>query len=82
MKKTIQFGEHVSGYNIPVLNEREVRAGAGLLFLIMFISIQQAVSGNFTMLKYAVVAFLTDFLIRVLINPKLAPTLIIGRLID
>lgn len=81
MKKTIQFGEHVEGYNIPVLNERELRAGAGLLFLIMFISIQQATGGNFTMLKYAVIGFLTDFLIRVFINPKFAPTLIIGRLI-
>ncbi len=81
MKKTIQFGEKVEGYNIPVLNEREIRAAAGILFLVMFISIQQAASGDFTMLKYSVIAFLTDMLIRVLINPKYAPTLIIGRLI-
>ncbi len=33
MSKTIQFGEIVEGYNIPVLNEREVRASAGILFL-------------------------------------------------
>lgn len=33
------------------------------------------------MLKYAIVLFLTDFLIRVFINPKFAPTLIMGRLI-
>ena len=26
------FGENVQGYDIPVLNEREVRAGAGILF--------------------------------------------------
>lgn len=81
MKKIIQFGEHVEGYNIPVLNEREIRAAAGILFLIMFISIQQAAAGNFTMLKYAVIGFLADILIRVLINPRYAPTLIIGRLI-
>lgn len=79
MKKIIQFGESVEKYNIPVLNEREVRAAAGILFLFMFISIQLAASGDFTLLKYAVVIFLTDFLIRVLINPKYAPTLIIGR---
>ena len=79
MKKIIQFGENVDGYNIPVLNEREIRAAAGILFLVMFISIQQAASGDFTMLKYAVVGFLTDILIRVFINPKYAPTLIIGR---
>lgn len=81
MKKIIQFGENVEGYNIPVLNEREIRAAAGILFLIMFISISAAAQGNFLMLKYAVVMFLTDMLIRVFINPKFAPMLIIGRLI-
>ena len=81
MKKIIQFGENVEGYDIPVLNEREIRAAAGILFLFMFISIQQAAGGDFTMLKYAVIGFLVDILIRVLINPKFAPTLIIGRLI-
>ena len=78
----IRFGEDVEGYNIPVLNEREVRAAAGLLFLLMFISILTVImKGNFLMLKYAIVIFLTDFLIRVFINPKFAPTLILGRLI-
>lgn len=81
MSKTIQFGEDVPGYSIRVLNEREIRAAAGMLFLLMFISIQQAAGGNFTLLKYAVIAFLTDMIIRVFINPKFAPTLILGRLI-
>lgn len=80
MKSIIQFGENVEGYTIPVLNEREIRAAAGILFLIMFISIQQAAGGDFTMLKYAVIGFLTDLIIRVFINPKYAPTLIFGRL--
>lgn len=77
----IKFGEDVEGYSIPVLNEREIRAAAGILFLIMFISIQQAAAGDFTPIKYAVIGFLVDMLIRVFINPKYAPTLIIGRLI-
>lgn len=82
MSKIFQFGENVEGYNIPVLNEREIRAGAGILFLLMFITIQIVVfNGNFTPLKYAIVIFLTDILIRVLINPRFAPSLIIGRLI-
>jgi Domain of unknown function (DUF4395) len=80
--RVIQFGEHVEGYDIPVLNEREIRAGAGLLFLVMFISILAAImKGDFLLLKYAVTIFLTDILIRVLINPKFAPSLILGRLI-
>lgn len=80
--KIIQFGEDVEGYNIPVLNEREVRAAAGLFFLLMLISIMTVIlKGDFLLLKYAIVIFLTDFFIRVFINPKFAPTLILGRLI-
>lgn len=82
MRKFIKFGEDVEGYSIPVLNEREIRAAAGLLFLLMFISIQMAATaGKFTLLKYAIVIFLTDMVIRVFINPKYSPILILGRLI-
>lgn len=81
MTSFIRFGEVVPGYDIPVLNEREIRAGAGILFVIMFVAILSAVlKGNFTLLKYAVTIFLTDILIRVLVNPRYAPSLILGRL--
>lgn len=81
-KKMIHFGEDVDGYTIPVLNEREIRAAAGILFLMMFISIFiAATKGDFLLLKYAVIIFLTDLLIRVFISPKFSPSLIIGRLI-
>jgi len=82
MRKIIQFGEVVEGYGIPVLNEREIRAAAGLLFLMMFISVMNAaLIANFVMLKFAVIIFLTDIIIRVFISPRYAPTLILGRLI-
>lgn len=82
MKKVIKFGEDVEGYNIPVLNEREIRAAAGILFLLMFISILTVIfKQDFTMLKYAVTIFLVDIVVRVLINPRFSPSLIIGRLI-
>ena len=82
MNNTISFGEEVEGYNIPVLNEREIRASAGLLFLAVFISVMQAgLKQNFLPIKYVVTFFLADFLIRVFVNPKYSPTLIIGRLI-
>jgi hypothetical protein len=77
-----QFGETVEGYNIPVLNEREIRAAAGILFLFVFIAIQRVIyTGDFLMIKYFVLIFLIDFIIRVLISPKYSPTLIIGRMI-
>ncbi|PCI34800.1 MAG: hypothetical protein COB60_05580 [Flavobacteriaceae bacterium] len=80
--KKAQFGEQVAGYNIPVLNEREVRAGAGILFLFMFIAITRAITmTDFTMLKYMVSIFLVDFIIRIFISPKHAPILILARFI-
>ncbi|MFA6401090.1 MAG: DUF4395 domain-containing protein [Salinivirgaceae bacterium] len=82
MKRTIQFGETVEGYNIPVLNEREIRAAAGILFLATFTSLMFILfKGNFVPIKYIITLFLTDFMIRVFINPRFSPTLIIGRLI-
>lgn len=82
MQKVIQFGEHVEGYDIPVLNEREIRAAAGILFLFMFYSLLLILfKGNFLLVKYMITLFLTDFIIRVFINPRYAPTLILGRLI-
>ena len=77
-----QFGESVPGYSIPVLNEREVRASAGILFLLIFLSIMRvALVGDFQMLKFFVILFLTDFIIRIFISPRYSPTLIAGRLI-
>jgi hypothetical protein len=82
MNKAIQFGENVDGYNIPVLNEREIRASAGILFLATFISLMLIIfKNNFLPIKYVITLFLTDFIIRVFVNPKFSPTLIIGRLI-
>jgi len=82
MSKLIKFGEDVEGYNIPVLNEREIRAAAGILFLMMFLTILIVIfKQNFVPLKYAVVIFLTDIVIRVFISPRFSPSLIIGRLI-
>jgi hypothetical protein len=82
MNKIIRFGEDIEGYNIPVLNEREIRATAGILFLLLFLSMMIVIfEDNYSMLKYAIVIFLTDFIIRVFVNPKFSPTLIIGRLI-
>jgi Domain of unknown function (DUF4395) len=82
MSKTIQFGEDVPGYDIRVLNEREIRAAAGILFLATFLSLMFIMfENNFVPIKYVITFFLTDFIIRVFVNPKFSPSLIIGRLI-
>lgn len=80
MNTVFTFGEKVPEYDMKVLNEREVRASAGILFLFAMISFLNSwLIGNFAITKAFVVIFLVDFSIRVLINPKYAPTLIIGR---
>lgn len=82
MNNFIQFGEKVAGYDIPVLNEREIRASAGILFLATYTSLMFILfDGNFVPIKYVITIFLADLLIRVFINPRFSPTLIIGRLI-
>ena len=78
----IQFGEDVEGYNFRVLNEREIRASAGLWFVATFLSLMFILfKNNFLPIKYVITLFLADFIIRVFVNPKFSPTLIIGRLI-
>ena len=82
MKKLIKFGEDVEGYSIAVLNEREIRAAAGILFLATFTSLMFILfKSNFVPIKYVITFFLIDFMIRVIINPKFSPTLILARLI-
>lgn len=82
MKKYLQFGEQVDGYDIPVLNEREIRAAAGILFLVIFTAFLLIILKNdFVLAKYAVALFFTDFVIRVFLSPRYSPALIAGRLI-
>jgi hypothetical protein len=81
MKNKFQFGETVSGYNIPVLNEREIRATAGIMFLATFISLMMIIhGGNFVPIKYVIIIFMIDFSIRLFVSPKYSPLLILGRM--
>ncbi len=81
MKKVKQFGETVEGYNIPVLNEREIRASAGILYFFMFLAWMLVIfQESFFLIKLVNTIFLTDFIIRVLISPRYSPSLIMGRL--
>ena len=82
MKKIIKFGEDVEGYAIPVLNEREIRAAAGMLFLATFLSLMFILfKENFVPIKYVVSFFLADFVVRVFISPRFSPSLILARFI-
>lgn len=81
MKKYFYFGETVEGYEIPVLNEREARAGAGILLLPAMLSFFIAyTTHDFLFTKIFVTLFMLDFSIRIFINPIYAPSLILGRI--
>jgi Domain of unknown function (DUF4395) len=79
-KIQFQFGEHLPGYSVPVLNERAVRSAAGILFFIAIVTFMNAMLlGNFQPTRVFVVAFLIDFTLRIFVNPKLSPSLILGQ---
>lgn len=80
MDKTFRFGEAVAGYDVPVLNEREVRAAAGILFFFALVSFMNAwLMGNFRLTRIFVIAFLIDFTIRIFIDPRYSPSMVVGR---
>lgn len=78
--RLFQFGQTLPGYSVPVLNERAVRAGAGILFFFAIVSFMHAwLLGNFQPTRVFVVAFLIDFTLRIFVNPRYAPSLILGQ---
>lgn len=75
------FGENHPDFKVKVLNEREARAGAGILLFFGLIAFSNAfLKGDFLLTRIAILAFGLDFLIRVLINPRFAPSLVLGRI--
>lgn len=75
-----QFGERLPECGVAVLNEREARAGAGILFFVAIVAFMNAwLAGDFSVTKLIVMAFLIDFSVRVFVNPKFAPSLIVGQ---
>ena len=80
MAQLFQFGEDHPDYPVRVLNEREARGAAGIMFLFALIAFMNAwFKGDFTPTKLTIVAFFIDFFIRVLVNPRYSPTLIMAR---
>ena len=78
-KEFFTYGEKVEGYDVRVLNEREARAAAGILFAVGILSLLNAVMLNHGIVTRFFISFFTfDFLIRV-IQPRYAPSLLLGR---
>ena len=79
VKEFFAYGEKVPGYEVRVLNEREARAAAAILFVGAFIGLTNGVMlGTAIFSEYFVTFFAIDFTIRV-IQPRYAPSLLLGR---
>lgn len=75
-----QFGEIRPEYPVPVLNERAVRAAAGILFFLALVSFMNAwLDGNFQPTRVFVIAFLVEFTLRIFVNPRFAPVMVVGQ---
>ena len=73
----MEFGEKIEGYEVNVLNEREIRGGTAILFLFAIIGFFFSVfKGDYTITKLFVGLFLIDFVIRLHFSPKYSPVLI------
>jgi len=80
MAAVFEFGEQMADFPIRVVNERAVRAAAGLLFVPAFISFMNAMLlGNFQPTRLFVIVFMVDMAVRLFINPRWSPSLIIGQ---
>jgi hypothetical protein len=82
LKQIFQFGEQVEEYSVRVINEREARAAAGLMFLVGFYGLMKAyLTADFSAERLMIIAFLIELGIRVVINPKYAPFMVVARLL-
>ncbi len=76
----ISFGEYIEGKNYKVLEERRLRASAGIMLLLGLI----AFINGFILQRYIVIPYIAGFLmlnfiIGIFINPKFSPTIFIAN---
>ena len=75
------FGERVDGIDIPVFNERIVRASAGVLFLVGIIVLMiAALTGNAIPLQGFAFIFMIDMMLRLFVSTRFTPSMLLGAL--
>ncbi|WP_241983888.1 MULTISPECIES: DUF4395 domain-containing protein [Cryobacterium] len=76
------FGELVDGIDIPVFNERAIRAAAGLLFLLGIIAFMTAaLTGYFQPLRAFGLLFMVDMMLRLFVSARYTPSLMLASLL-
>lgn len=76
------IGEYVDGIDVPVVDERAVRASAGMLFLFGIVAVMTAaLTGDLQLLRAFGIVFLFDMAMRLFVGTRYTPSLVIGTLI-
>ena len=74
-----EYGEHVPGYDVTVINEREARAASGILFMLGMMVIFVGIGYNHIIVARVYLAFMfVDFTAR-MISPTYSPSLLLGK---
>ena len=82
MSKILQFGEDINGYDFKVINERDARASAGIMFLLGILSLFSFIlTKNLFWANLFTITFIIEFIFRVFLNPIYSPYMILGSLI-
>jgi len=77
----LEYGEKVPGYDVTVVNEREARAAAGILFALGMMVIFVGIGYGHIIVARVYLAFLfLDFTAR-MISPKYSPSLLLGKFV-
>ncbi len=78
----LNFGENIAEYDYKVINERDARASAGIMFLLGILSLFSVhLYRTIFWAELFSITFIIEFIVRILFNPKYAPYMLIGNLI-
>ncbi len=76
------FGETIDGFDYKVVNERDARASAGIMFLLGLLSLFSVfLLRTIFWAELFSITFIIEFIVRVVFNPKYAPYMMLGNLI-
>ena len=81
MSLVFNFGEKIDEFDFKVINERDARASAGIMFLFGMLSIFAIFTlKTLLWIELFSLTFIFEFFIRIVINPKYAPYMLLGSL--
>ncbi len=76
------FGEYIDGKSYKVLDERKMRASAGIMFIFGLIaSINGFIFSRYEIIPYVMGILVMNFMIGLFINPKFSPTVMLASVL-